>query len=835
MSNRAGTRFIYALDAASNAVLLPFIRSEDDAYIMVLQEENARVFRDGSYVTLSSSTAITNITVVPSGFFIRYTATAVAHGFVAGDTVLIAGVVHTFLTEVNGSVLVDGVTVNTFSWNVFGPLGGAYTSGGTVTKSLAMVTPYQSDELAAIRYTQSADVMTLVHRGYFPAEITRTGATAFAFATITDIETGPFTEINITATTMKASAATGTGITLTASASVFTANHVGALVILYLEDLSAIPPWESGKAITANDLRRNDGKVYKAGNTVTTGTVGPTHDEGIETDGAGGVEWEYLHSMYGVAKITAQAGTTATADVLSYLPVVTPETTTKWAFGAWSEDQGYPGVVTYFGDRLVFARSIEQPQTQWASKTGDYHNFSKANPVVDDDAITQTLNSRQTNAIVEMVPLEQLVSLTANSSWASPRRGESWAPETVGFDPQSNTGSADLRAIVAGEKVIFAERYGTRLRELSYALDRDKFGGNELTVLARHLFVDGTIADMDYAEYPNGILWIVLTSGALVGLTYLPEQEVVAFHRHDTTGGYFERVCVIPEDGRDAVYFVVRRTINGSTVRYLERLDNRSDDALDAFYVDCGLSFDGRNSTATTITPSGSSYDGGDTITLTASAAIFASTDIDDAIQFGGIHCVITDYTSETVVTAELQSPLPVASQAVATTTWAFARNTFSGLGHLEGELIAGLADGNSIDPDDTTTDGIVTSGQIILTYPAAVVHIGKSYVQEIETLTLNIAGGAQIRDYAKIVPKVSIVVENTAGLEVGPDADNLYEIATRSFEAYTEPNELQTGIQTTYALTTWDKNSSLLIRQPYPKPATILAVLPTVIAGGNG
>lgn len=837
VSNRAGTQFIYDLGTTSTATLLPFIRSETDAYMIVLQEETAKVFRDGSYVNNTGS-PYTIIGVVqyfvgpPAKYDIELSA---AHGLTDGDPITIAGVVSTGTYDINGNRTAFVRSATKISITIPTGQTWSYVSGGTVAKAFVMATPYQDDELASIRFTQSADVMTLVHQGYFPAEITRTGVTSFTYAAIDDIETGPFLDINDTATTLTASAATGTGITLTASTSIFNANHVGALAKLQIEDLSDIPPWEPGTAVTALDQRLSNGKVYSAVNSATTGTVPPYHDEGIQYDGASAVQWEFLHPLYGVARITAQAGTTATADVLDYMPVVTPKTTTKWALGAWSEDQGYPGCVTYYGDRLVFASTLERPQDQYASKTGDYHDFSESSPIVEDDSITQTLNSRQTNAIVELVPLEQLISLTANATWASPNRGESWSPQTVGFFPQSSVGAAALRAPAIGDGAIYAERFGTRLRELKYAYDRDKYGGAELTVLARHLFEEGTIVDMDYAEYPDGILWIIRSDGVLIGLTYLPEQEVVAFHRHDTSG-FFERVCVIPEDGRDAVYFVVRRTLgDGTEVRYLERLANRTNDAIEAFFIDCGLTYDGRNTTSTTITVTGASYGGGDTVTLTATDPIFASTDIDDAIQFGNVHCIITGYTSTTIVTAELQSPLGAALQGVATTEWTFARNTFSGADHLEGLVATGLADGNVIDPDDTTTNGIVTGGSLVLNYPAGVVNLGIGYTSEIQTLTLNIAGGAQIRPNAKIVPKVSIVVEETTGLKVGHDSDNLTEVDSRSFEFYTDPATLQTGVQTAYLLNTYDKNSSIIIQQSYPKPANILAVLPTVIVGGDG
>jgi hypothetical protein len=861
-SNRAGTQFLYALSADSEAALIPFIFSQDQSYMLVLQNENVRVFADGEFLQDSSVATIidvSQITPVPNSFIVFET--AAPHGFSIGQTVTIAGVVSaTGDLMVNGAWVIAFVSATTF--NVEGSLGaGTYGSGGTATVAYELSTPYQSDELASIRYTQSADVLTLVHQGYMPHEVVRTGAAVFGVSEIDDFEGGPFLDDNVSATTVTASAASGTGITLTASASIFTADHVGALFRITIQDLSAIPPWEPSKHIAATGVdpdglyRRSNGKVYiAAGNSTApasgtyTGTVPPSHDEGIQSDGDGGlyngtastragVSWQYVHSMFGIARITAAAGTTATADVLETLPIVSPATSTVWAFGAWSEDQGYPALCTYYQDRLVFANTPGQPQTEWASKTGDYHNFGTSSPTVASDAIRQTLNARQINAILEMVPMDQLVSLTASSSWASPKRKEAWTPTTIGYDPQSFDGAAFIRSILTGDSALFVQNGATKIRELSFQDGGDKFRGDELTILARHLFEDGnTIVDMDYAKEPHGILWIVRSDGALIGLTYLKEQQVVGWHRHETDG-YFERVCVIPENGVDTPYFVVRREIGGETVRYLERLAVRDQaDILDSFFVDCGLSYDGRNTTGTTITISGASFDGGDDVTLTASVAIFQSSDVgSDAIQFphadGNVRALITGFTSSTVVTAQLQSPVPAALQAVATTTWTFARDTFGGLGHLEGETVAILADGSPEVPQ------VVANGRVSLAYPAGVVHIGLPYVADIETLNIMVTeSGDPIVENAKVVPKVHAMVEKTLGLKAGPDDDSLFELGLQPSDFdYNAPWDTQSEVQTAHIPTNWEQRGKVLFRQDRPLPATILAIVPDYQVGGSG
>lgn len=856
VSNRPGFQYVATLDADSQALLIPFIFSTEQAYILVLQEEIIQVYSNGSFVAGSAPPlTITSVALSYNGVnYTRTITTSGAHGLIVGQQISISGVIASGSYDVNGDwVVLTTPSGTTFTIKKATSNTGSYTSGGSVVYSTPINTDYLSGHLAAIRYTQSADVVTLVHAGYLPSEFIRTGATSFTFGAITDFTNGPFLDFNTSATTMTASAATGSGITLTASSAVFSVEHVGALVRLDMEDLSGIAPWEASKEIAAvggnpvNQLRRSLGKVYKcttnqvaAAFPIYTGTVRPSHDDGTEKDGDGnpitnlasvaGVSWQYLHSLYGIARITAVGGggTTATADVSSYIPVVSPTTTTTWALGAWSTDQGYPSVVTYFGDRLVFANTPGQPQTEWASKVGDYHDFGESAPLVDDDAITQTLNARQVNAIVDLVPLEQLVALTASSSWASPQRGEVWTPETIGFYPQSHKGAAALPSVQVGDQgALFAMRGGTKISELRYAFDTDKYGGDELTVLSRHLFgPTKTIVDFAYAEEPHGILWVVRSDGALIGLTYLPEQQVVGWHRHDTNG-YFERVCVIPEGGRDVLYVVVRRVINGSAVRLLERLADREfTDQLDGFFVDSGLSFDGRNTTATTIVISGASYEGGDEVTLVASASIFAATDVGDAITFDDVRIVITAYTSPVAVVGQLQTPVPAYLQAEASTAWTFARNTLSGLDHLEGAEVVICADGCELDPQT------VVDGQITLPNPAGVVHIGLGYTAEIETLDVTIFGAEPIRGRQKIIPNATVVVQDTVGLKVGANAQLMEELVLRQEEYYTDPTDMATGALTGYVLNTWNEHGRLLIRQDAPLPATILAVIPNVEVG---
>lgn len=215
-----------------------------------------------------------------------------------------------------------------------------------------VVTPYTSADLSLLRFTQSADVMYLVHPDYQTRQLRRLTATSFELS-LYENRLGPFRPLNANlGVRMAMSVATGAG-TLTCTESVFTADMVGALVLLEEQELRSIKPWEPAqKSIVVGDLRRSDGKVYKCsavtsgGTYVVSGSVRPTHEYGRAWDGSGytrsdgvanytvGVEWEYVHSGFGIAKITAYtSGVSVSALVLERMPdsvVGTATALTTW-------------------------------------------------------------------------------------------------------------------------------------------------------------------------------------------------------------------------------------------------------------------------------------------------------------------------------------------------------------------------------------------------------------------------------------------------------------------------------------------------------------------------
>ncbi|EMS1124420.1 hypothetical protein AADE44_003417 [Klebsiella aerogenes] len=732
--------------------------------------------------------------------------------------------------------------------------GGLVLTTGNVIFELA--TPYADSDVFGLKFTQSADVMTIVHPSYPPKELRRYAHDNWQ---IVDVETknGPFEDINVDeAVTVYASGTTGT-ITLTASSAIFGSEQVGKLFYLEQPAIDSVPVWETSKSTSIDDIRRADSNYYRANTAGKTGTLRPSHTEGMAWDGWGGtgdddtgVQWEYLHSGFGIARITAVAGDglSATADVISRIPenaVGSDKASYKWARYAWNSVNGYPSTVVYYQQRLYFAASSAYPQTIWASRTGDYKDFGKSNPVQDDDRIVYTYAGRQVNEIRHLIDVGSLVVLTSGGEFvATGDQNKVLTPSSFSLSSQGSNGSSDVPPIAVSNIALFIQEKGSVVRDLAYSFDVDGFQGNDLTILANHLFQKRSIVDWSFCIVPFSSAFCVRDDGKLLVLTYLRDQQVFAWSPQSSAGKY-ESTCGIGEGSEDAIYFVVNRTINGQVVRYIERLSSRQfTNDLDAFFVDSGLSYDGRNTAgraATIIGGSGNwSYQVPYTLTMSG-GSYFSAGDVGAQIQFPytgtdpvdgtdvamQLRCDIISVESGNSVTITANRDIPEVLQNNATTNWTMARQTFSGLEHLEGQTVNILSDA-SVEPQK-----VVTGGAVTLEKPGGVVHIGLPINAQFETLDININGQETLLDKKQLINTVTLVVNASRGIWASTPGGQWYEYPQREFEFYDDPVEDATGKVEVKLDSNWEKNGRLKIRQTDPLPLSVLAVIPRITVGG--
>ena len=795
-----------------------------------------------------------------------------------------------------------------------------YKDGSRINTEIT--TPYAVEDLPLLSYTQSADVMTFAHPDYAPRTLSRLAHDSWVMDTF-DFKGGPFSDINTdTGVSVYSSAETGT-VTITATSAIFSASNVGQLFYLQQRDFGL--PWEPGKYVLANDIRRSDGKYYQARAAGTTGTLRPLQTNAdIWCDG--GVDWFYIHQGYGTALITAVAsnGLSCTATVITRLPgggtqagFGTPKTfssvtigtgscarlvstshgittngmafvvftlpgggawrftayavvvdannidlpsiaedwtfglpgsgtiafetagntsygsTYKWAFCDWGGDQGYPGTVCYYQQRLVFGGCTARPDTIWMSRVNSFTDFGVSSPVVDDDPVTVTFNSTSVNAIRGLIPLDKLIVGTSGGVFAMfSGNADAVTPTNIGARLQSFRGASTIPPIGVGESVLYVQNKGQVVRDLGYDFSQDKYLGNDLTAMASHLVLGKSIEEWAWQGHPFQCVWLVRNDGTFLSMTYLREQQVVGWARHDTAG-LVESVCVVPEGSEDALYL----SVNRDGTRYIERMESREVlDIRDAFFVDSGLSYDGRNTGSTLMTlTGGTNWDTDETLTLTASSATFAysaGTDIGDQVWFtdsDGIiyRLTITGVSSTTVASVIPSRTIPATMRGVPRSEWAWARNTFTGLDHLEGKTVSILADGY-VQEQQT-----VVGGSIALTPPASVVHVGLPYDSDLKTLDPSFQAPNTTMDKMKQITRVRALLQESRGVKAGRDFDHLYETKSRGVENYDVVPSLQTGVVTVDIACNWDRSGAVCFRQSYPLPITWLALIPDTTFGG--
>ena len=710
-----------------------------------------------------------------------------------------------------------------------------------------------SDGTFGLRFTESNDVVYICHPNYAVRKLARSAPTSWSLSTMVPTN-GPFKIINTTATTVYASAQTGSGVTVTASSAIFTANMVGSLFYIGQKSVLDIKMWEAGKAITAGDRRRSNGINYKALNTATTGGNKPLHTEGAVYDGDSGVQWQYEDPGYGYGQITGfTSSTVVTINVIKAIPfyaVLVANASTLWANGAWSDAEGWPTQVNFYKERLVFGRG----QNVWLSVSGDYENFaSKDNSgtVVADMAISLVLQSDKVNNLQWMSSNDALLCGTAGGEFAvqSITTNLPFGPDNVTAPSVSSFGSRNMIPVKIGEATLFVQRSGIKVRDVIYDYISNKFQSTDQNVMADHI-TQGGLLQIVYQQEPYSIIWGVRNDGLLIAMTYSREQydspPFGGWHRHPVGGSYaggpavVESLAVIPAPAgdRDEVWAIVKRTINGTTKRYVEYIEYErrlNDDPQDAFYLDCGLTLD--NSKAVTLTPgAGATVAGTTGVVFTAGSAIFSSADVGKEIQvrywtlnsdgktrtFASSRATITAYTDITHVTATILQPFQ-STATIASSGWRLTATTITGLSHLEGQTVNILGDGA------TYPQQVVTSGTVVLPTPACKVHIGLPQRARLQSMRLN-AGAADGTSQGKTarINKASIRLLETLGCKFGPSFDKLDEIDFRAVaDAMDGPPGLFTGDQLVDFDGDYSTDPWVCLETSEPQPCTVIAIMP--------
>lgn len=895
VETRPGTTFAAEVNDSNATVrLLPFIFNSDQTYCLEFGDQYMRVFKNGAQVTETelSIGAITNANPC--------VLTISGHGYSNGDEVYISDVEG--MTELNNrNFKVANVTGTTFSLQTMDGVDldstnyGTYTvSTGTTAKVYQITTPYATADLTSLKVFQSGDTVTITSKSYLQRQLTRTAdnnwtLSAYAFTpdisrpnggsasaggagsntyqyrvTAIDANTGEESLVGREATQTISGATQADPCVITITSHTFNNGDE-----IYIDSVVGMTELNGNTYIVANkstntfELNDADGNnidstgftAYSSAGTAARTFIYLASAAAPSSSAPHTVSWtavsgalEYniyraVNEVYGLVGI---AGSNSFDDIGT-----TPDTadTPPIERDPFSTSSDYPNVGTYFQQRLVFANTDNNVEKVEMSQVGRYNNFTKRSPTQDDDSISFTVAGRQVNEIRALLPLLKLLIMTSGGEWVA--EGDSSGaitPYAINLKPYSYYGISDLDPIVSGNNALFVQYGANIVRDLAFDLNVDGYKGSDLTVFSAHLLEGYTIVDWAYQQKPDSIVWMVRSDGVLLGMTYVPEHNVIGWHRHDVDGTV-ENVLSIPEGTDFATYLVVKRTVDSRTVRYIERMnDRRVSDIVDFVGMDCSLSYDGRNTTTShTMTLSGGTdWDYEESLTLTSSTFYFTSDDVGRQIHLTGSDGDVIRFTivtgpspgfTTTAVSGVPHKTVPASLRSTATSTWSKAISEVTGAWHLEGKNVSVFGDGFVVaNPNNSAyTTVTVTDGTITLSENYAVIHVGLPITCDLETLDIDQINSETLADKGKLINEVTVFVKDSRGYFAGqslPTTDNsldgLIESKVRDNEDYDSPIALQTGKIETKIESSWNDNGRVVLRQTDPIPLTVLAIVPT-------
>lgn len=782
-------------------VLIPFQFSVNQGYVIEAGDEYFRFIFDGAYITETAKN-VTAITNADPGVF-----SVATHGYSNGDWVYLAGLSDT-MPQISGQVFkvvslgagtfslqstLTGADVDTADYGVY--LG----AGATVARVYTLSTPYAVEDLPALKWTQSADVMSLTHPAYAPRDLARVGqaswtlaqttfaasidAPASAAAAATNPTSGTATQYQYVVTAIDAATAEESvaspiatipdGVNIAAVAGTNVVSWAPVTGATYYNVYRAPPAYGTDVPVGSSFayVGQSFGLSFTDTNIVPDATkTPPLHLDPFATGTVTAISMSsygsgILSATYGITSLTGSGfvaqpviiggelqwwviengGTGYTAgDTFNITASYTSSGATSSATGTMilgASTGTWPSCVAYFQQRRFYANTTNNPDTYFGSQPGAFQNFDASIPVKDDDAIIGTPWAQQVDGIQAMVPMPGgLVILTGKSAWQLSGGNQSAAvtPANQFASAQAYNGCSPLiRPLTINYDILYVQEKGSIVRDLAYNYFVNIYTGTDMTVLSNHLFQDHTILRWDWAEEPNKLIWAVRDDGIMLCQTYLKEQDVYAWSRHDTNG-LFQSVACISEPPVNAVYVVVKRLVQAATptwAYYIERMDNRIWDTIDdCWCVDSGLRYPMLEPDAT----------------LTASAATGGGNVTSYNLVFGG-----SGYTAPT---GRLVSATGEGAQVTLTVTGGVITDAQPTFGTATG---SGYTGGTMLEISDATGSGAVIQPIVTnyVTFDASAAVFANAAPGDVIRMGGGVANIVQLSSSSSVVGDVTVPI----------------------------------------------------------------------------
>lgn len=538
-----------------------------------------------------------NVVIERGPVILRVGSTAGGDEYI-GETTLAAGV-HSLAFTPSGDFYID---VQNFKQ--FAALVGQITIAGA--GALASEAPWAAADLHKIRWDQSGDVVFVACDGYRQRRIERRAPDSWSIVAY-ECDNGPFMVQNTGTVTITPSAVSGDA-TLTSSAALFASGNVGSLYRLtqsgqsqsasltgadqfsssirvvgvgaarafaviisgtwsatitlqYSTDNatwidSASGSYTSNRSVTYDDTLDNQVIYYRVG--IKTGNY---------TSGTASVTLSYANgSQTGIARVTGYTSATV-VDVAIIEPFGNTSATSDWSESYWSARRGYPTSTAIYEGRLWWAGR----DRIWGSVSDSYHNFDDETEG-DSGPLNRSIGRGPVDNINWIIPAQRLLLGAEGSVWSvrSTSLDEPLTPSNFNLKEITDQGTApSVNAVKVDTSCVFLQRSAVRVFETSYDANAYDYAASELT---KHIPEAGepSIIRIAVQRQPETRIHYVRSDGTVI-IHLLDKGEDINCWVPFETDGDVEDICVLPGTVEDQVYYTVKRTIDGTTVRYHEK------------------------------------------------------------------------------------------------------------------------------------------------------------------------------------------------------------------------------------------------------------------------
>lgn len=750
------------------------------------------------------------------------------------------------------------------SYDVNGDFGWVLDSSGI--NPLEVSTPYSLEDCKLLDYTQKNDTMVFTRKGFAPRKLIRLSANSFSFSVYARTA-DPFVNLEASKVITAITQANPAVVTIAAHGYV-TGDKVFITGVVGMEQVNDIVfdvtfiganTFSIGVDSTAYDAYVSDGTGQKLKSTAITGIT--QANPAVVTSAAHTLSSGDIVKIYNINGMTQVNGNTYTVDKINAnsFSLRGIDSTGYTAFSASAngrvrELEDYPAKCRYYKGRLYFANTSLRITTIFASKSGDYDNFTLT-PVDDASALQFTI-ADISQEIEWLFGGDNSLIVGAGDGIVAVNGGSVGSPITAGTVASKPTSAPPCNGAMPLSKdgmIFYVGLDGRNIYYFQYDLLTESFIAEDANFVSYDITKSG-MNKIRWKKDRNDLITAIANDGRLLTNNFNAKEKIIGWHEHEATEAEFlDEAVITDQEGRPQLFALVKR----GSAYYIERqaayvefskrtkfvseyddTDDLADvkefdeeafkamvaqEMKDCIFVDGASTVNNLQSNPIQFVATGGSV-GEETGYIIATNSVFTADHVGRHIAYK----TETGYERGRFEILEYVSGTRVNVQVLQETTqnfytdWYLTFSTISGLDQYNGTEIACVADGAYIG------DYFVSGGTIDLERQVTSAVVGYKYMMMIKSFCLGIPARADnTQTTMKTVASFGVRCVTTAGLKVGTSPYKLEDVqnATSDDTNFLPPFPID-GTKYVTVTDSAEKDKFFYIIQDKPLPAVVTAVM---------